>query len=363
MHPDEWDIKNLREASTRIFDMEWEEGSDEIRDMAIDEIRDRIVDSAVERYDGKEGEMGEDRLRQVERMLVLQFTDQFWKDHLLAMDRLRDGIGLRGYGQRNPLLEYKREGTDMFLLMNSLRDEAVVSRLVRLDVKPDQEIPSVTKSNARRLAAQTPGQAPFRLPQPGELRQKRPPQPAAQGAGQPLGIPASAKPPAAKAPARPQMGAESRAYALEHGLRRNDPCPCGSGLKFKKCCYKKSEKPTSAVPVPAAAAAAPAETDAAAAVDAAAPAADAAADAAPAADAVPAADAAADAAPAADAASAEMDAASEAGVSSSGVVDVFSSAGVDSVGDVAASSGAVEEGSDSPAPDGVDGDETPQPGV
>jgi preprotein translocase subunit SecA len=157
MHPDEWDIKNLREASTRIFDMEWEEGSDEIRDMAIDEIRDRLVDSAVERYDGKEDEMGEDRLRQVERMLVLQFTDQFWKDHLLAMDRLRDGIGLRGYGQRNPLLEYKREGTDMFLLMNSLRDEAVVSRVVRLDVKPDQQLPPVTKSNARRLAAQTPG--------------------------------------------------------------------------------------------------------------------------------------------------------------------------------------------------------------
>ncbi|MFT4975905.1 MAG: preprotein translocase subunit SecA, partial [Myxococcota bacterium] len=241
-HPDEWDIKGLREGITRIFDVTWEDNDDEVRDMAVEEIRGRMVAAGVDRYEQKEEEMGADALRQIERMLVLQFTDQFWKDHLLAMDRLRDGIGLRGYGQRNPLLEYKREGTDMFMLMNSLRDEAVISRLMRLDTSPDQQVPALTKSNARQLA-KTPGQAPFRLPQPGDLASRPPAQPK-----QPLAIPAAQA--AAPAPRRPQKGAEARAFALEHNLRRNDPCPCGTGLKFKKCCYKKEAKvaPTAELP-------------------------------------------------------------------------------------------------------------------
>jgi len=277
MHPDEWDIKGLKAGVDRIFDVTWEEDENEIRDMAVEELRGRIISDALERYEAKETEMGTDGLRQVERMLLLQFTDQFWKDHLLAMDRLRDGIGLRGYGQRNPLLEYKREGTDMFMLMNSLRDEAVISRLMRLEARADQQVPTLNKSNARRLAAQTPGQAPFRLPQPGEIaararQQAEQARQAAPAQGQPLGVPAQTTP--APAPRRPQKGAEARAFALENGLRRNDPCPCGTGLKFKKCCYKKGEKkPAPAPEAPAPEAAAPEVTaaEAAAAPEAAAP--------------------------------------------------------------------------------------------
>ncbi len=238
-HPEDWDVASVAESFKRIFGQEWEESEDQLRDLAVEEIRQRIIVDAVEIYEAREKELGADNVRDLGRMLLLQFTDQFWKDHLLAMDRLRDGIGLRGYGQRNPLLEYKREGTDMFMLMNSLRDEAVITRLLTMNIEA-AAIPSTSKANARRLvsgqglgvpaggppASAAPGQVPFRAPQiPAAGVQA--PQPAARPA----------------APRRPQPGAEARTFALENGLRRNDPCPCGSGKKFKKCCYKAGTAP------------------------------------------------------------------------------------------------------------------------
>ena len=251
-HPEDWEVAGIKTSFKRIFGGEWDESEDELRDMAVDEIRDRIIADATAMFEKKEEEVGDDNLQNLARMLLLQRTDQFWKDHLLAMDRLRDGIGLRGYGQRNPLLEYKREGTDMFMLMNSLRDEAVISQLLRLEMSPDQQVPEASKANAQRLAAggllggaggpprpQLPavGAAPFRAPSAADLAGVRPPQPTAPPAG--MAAPAGfAPPPKAAPPRRPQKGAEARAFALEHGLRRNDPCPCGSGKKFKKCCYK-----------------------------------------------------------------------------------------------------------------------------
>jgi hypothetical protein len=147
------------------------------------------------------------------------------------VDRLRDGIGLRGYGQRNPLLEYKREAFDMFQLMNSLRDDAVISRVVRMQVQ-----------------AQPPAQA-----------AAQPPRPAAVGMtfddadfggdegaeeSETEGGPIDYEPVVFEAPMRPSLpepGPEARLFAVEQGLRRNDPCPCGSGQKFKKCCYLESE--------------------------------------------------------------------------------------------------------------------------
>ncbi len=260
-HPENWDIETLRKRLTTMFDVEWEQDDDEIRDHAYDEIRQRMLDDATERYEAREAEVGEENMRQVERMLLLQFTDQFWKDHLLAMDRLRTGIGLRGYGQRNPLLEYKKEGTSMFLLMNSLRDEAVISRLIRLDLGEQGIAPNAGKATARRLAAATPGSvAPQGAGQPARPS-AGPGQPATPGApvmsreamlqavraaqAQQARQQAAAQQPAA--PARPAKGWEARTWGIERGLRRNDPCPCGSEMKFKKCCYK-AEPPEGYVP-------------------------------------------------------------------------------------------------------------------
>ncbi len=244
-HPEDWDVGGVRVGFQRVFAGEWAETDEELRDMAVDEIRSRIIADAVAVYEAKEEMVGSDNLRQLERMLLLQHTDQFWKDHLLAMDRLRDGIGLRGYGQRNPLLEYKREGTDMFMLMNSLRDEQVIARLLRLELSPDQEVPEASKRTARQLvdgdlfggdddepARPGLGQVPF-LPPTAEQLADRGPAP-----GTP---PTPMAPPPGfqqQPPARPQKGAEARTYAMEIGLKRNAPCPCGSGQKFKKCCYQ-----------------------------------------------------------------------------------------------------------------------------
>jgi preprotein translocase subunit SecA len=145
-------------------------------------------------------------------MLILQHTDQFWKDHLLAMDRLREGIGLRGYGQRNPLLEYKKEGTSMYMLMTSLRDESVVSQVLRMEIAPNEEIPEVSKKVAKKLVNTGSLSSPAPAPEP--------PPPT----------------PAAPKPQRPAAGEQAAAAAKQLGLGRNDPCPCGSGRKLKKCC-------------------------------------------------------------------------------------------------------------------------------
>jgi preprotein translocase subunit SecA len=234
-HPESWDVEGLRERSTKILMVDLDDEDEEIRDHAWEELRLRILDEALEIYKAKEEEVGDDHLRQLERMLILQFTDQFWKDHLLAMDRLRDGIGLRGYGQRNPLLEYKREGTDMFRMMSSLRDESVVSRVFRMDPPEDEALPEVSKKAARQLAASSASSA-----DPGGVA-SAPPEAEATLSMDAVRRQLAAQQAAAAqraAPARPAKGIEAKRFALEHGLRRNDPCPCGSEQKFKKCCYK-----------------------------------------------------------------------------------------------------------------------------
>jgi preprotein translocase subunit SecA len=216
LHPEMWDMVKLRDRLSKIFEVQWTDVSDdEIRDMAVEEIRERLIEDARAQYAAKEDQLGEEAVRQIERMLILQHTDQFWKDHLLAMDRLREGIGLRGYGQRNPLLEYKKEGTSMFLMMSSMRDEAIISQLLRMELAPEQELPDINKKAAKRLV-QTGG---FEAPTP---------------------APEAPKPQAAR---RPAAGAEARAAATRLGIGRNDPCPCGSGRKFKKCCQSADEAP------------------------------------------------------------------------------------------------------------------------
>ena len=154
VHPEEWDVAGIRERLKRIFDIDWEESDEEIRDHALAELRGRMLDEAMKRYEAKEAEVGAEKLREVERQLLLHFTDQLWRDHLLAMDRLRDGIGLRGYGQRNPLLEYKKEGFNMFMMMTALRDEAVVSRVLRMEPAATEVAATAPgKSMARQLAS------------------------------------------------------------------------------------------------------------------------------------------------------------------------------------------------------------------
>jgi len=250
VHPEEWDVAGLREKSKAVFAYDWPEEDEGIRDFAHTELRDRLMQVGRDCYDVKEKELGES-CHQIERMLLLQFTDQLWKDHLLAMDRLRDGIGLRGYGQRNPLLEYKKEGFNMFMMMTALRDESVVGRLLRVQLTTEAE--QAASRGDKRTARQVAG---------GALEQKGPAAPAL-----PPGLSAEQAAAAAKAAApatpqqvkRPDAGEPARMYAAQAGLRRNDPCPCGSTKKYKKCCYQAGWKPPVAEP--------PAETSADSAAD------------------------------------------------------------------------------------------------
>ena len=223
MHPEDWSIPQLRERIFKVFGLTWDDEDDsELRDHAQRELRERLFGEAMDLYTAKEEALTSDNARQIERMLLLQFTDQLWRDHLLAMDRLRDGIGLRGYGQRNPLLEYKKEGYNMFMMMNALRDEHVVNRFLKVELNEEAA-----------MAAQRPSKRMARAISAGALEQR--PEEAAPAPQQPALTPPKPQPKPARLPAK---GMEAKSYALKVGLGRNDPCPCGSGAKFKKCCSK-----------------------------------------------------------------------------------------------------------------------------
>ncbi len=245
IHPENWNLEKLRESLTTIFEINWSESDAELRDYAYEELRARIEEEGVELYREQEDQLGPEKMRFVEQMLLLQITDQYWKDHLLAMDRLRDGIGLRGYGQQNPLLEYKREGTEMFMLMTSLRDEAVISRLLQFTREEAERIQGISKGTAQRIAqASAQPAAPegamkmgFKAPSQEELASlaQRRQQMLKQQEQQRLAKEAAARQEEAS---RPEKGLAAKEYGLARNLSRNAPCPCGSGKKFKKCCMK-----------------------------------------------------------------------------------------------------------------------------
>jgi preprotein translocase subunit SecA len=247
-HPEDWDIKGLKERMLRIFGRQWDDEDEALRDHSQVELRQRMLAEATEVYEAKEAELGVDVIRQVERMLLLQFTDQLWKDHLLAMDRLRDGIGLRGYGQRNPLLEYKKEGFHMFQMMGAIRDEAVVSRILRMQLSPEVAAAAGApgKRQARQIAREAPAQANGQAPATGGIRgleapsvdadeaMRRLAERQAEAQAQAAMVAEQAR--AAAEAARPAKGLEAKVFGERNGVKRNDPCPCGSGQKFKKCC-------------------------------------------------------------------------------------------------------------------------------
>jgi uncharacterized protein YecA (UPF0149 family) len=230
---DEWDTEKLVARAREVFGVSWTESPAALREEARVDLAERLLRDAMAVYDAKEQEIGEELMRGAERRILLQFADQFWKDHLLAMDRLRDGVSLRGYGQRNPLLEYKKEGFHMFQLMQSLRDEAVVSRVLKMDRDyAELLVEGPAKLMAKRAAT-------GELERQVAAQRQREAQEAATPPFSPLPVPQR---PTMR---RPEKGAEARLFAFQHNVGRNDPCPCGSGQKFKKCCYEKGAEPPS----------------------------------------------------------------------------------------------------------------------
>ena len=175
----------------------------------------RVSEAVESAYAAKEAAAGAGVLRHFEKAVMLRVLDQHWKEHLSAMDYLRQGIHLRGYAQKNPKQEYKREAFDMFrqLLENIKRD--VVGILSRVQIRSEQEVAAMEESRRRAAPVQ------YTHAQASALDAPENAEPDNSGEA----VAAQEKPPSSAPPfvrGTPKIG-------------RNDPCPCGSGKKFKQC--------------------------------------------------------------------------------------------------------------------------------
>ena len=160
------------------------------------EVRQRAVETIKTAYDAREEKFTLDVMRHLERVITLQSIDAHWKDHLLAMDHLKDGIGLRGYGQRNPLQEYQREGYDMFVDMLGRFEADVVEKMYSVQIAAEQDVDRIEEIRRRRHQQMMAAQVASRRVE--------------------------------EAPATVVKREADK-------VGRNDPCPCGSGKKYKKC--------------------------------------------------------------------------------------------------------------------------------
>ncbi len=192
--PSSWDWKGLREKIYYEFGLQLQLTEEEQERITKDELAAEIAALIEEGYKAQVERFGDEEMEKVERFIMLQTLDNLWKDHLLNMDHLRDGIGLRGYGQKDPLQEYKREGYQMFLSMYQRFKEEVVSTLLR--VRPLREVEIEALEEKRRRQQE-------------QLSYSH-------GDGE-------------EAKAKPVRRKERK-------VGRNEPCPCGSGKKYKKCC-------------------------------------------------------------------------------------------------------------------------------
>ncbi|HVC19338.1 MAG TPA: preprotein translocase subunit SecA [Vicinamibacterales bacterium] len=220
MDVEEWDFEGLKQEVTRIFAIET--GDLDFSQRTTDEIRDELWTRLVAHYEEKERIVGRELLQRVERDIMLQIVDTQWKDHLYSLDHLKEGIGLRGYGQMDPLVEYKRESFDLFQDMKRRIDEEIVRYLWWLRPVMSEEEPALP---LRRRST------PLLMNNPAEAV------PAFAGAAVAGGGGGAASAEAARQPPR-AGGDDAKVHTIRRDtpkVGRNDPCPCGSGKKYKKC--------------------------------------------------------------------------------------------------------------------------------
>ncbi|HKT81631.1 MAG TPA: SEC-C metal-binding domain-containing protein, partial [Vicinamibacterales bacterium] len=219
---DSWDLEALKVEVNRVFAID--AAALDFANQTSDEIRDLLWDRILESYLEKEKLVGREILGRVERDLMLQIVDAQWKDHLYSLDHLKEGIGLRGYGQRDPLVEYKKESFSLFTAMKERVEEEIVRYLWWL--RPVlNEGGDAAAQPVRRPRAQTPLIM-------GRGAEEVPPAFAAPRAE---AMP-DALPPRGQQP--PRVGGDDVVKTVrrdEPKVGRNDPCPCGSGKKYKKC--------------------------------------------------------------------------------------------------------------------------------
>ncbi len=190
----EWDWKAIDEAFLRQFRFRLELSDEEKSAATVESLTALGYDRLKQVYEAREAEFGDDVVRHLERVVTMQSLDSHWKDHLFAMDHLKEGIGLRGYGQRNPLQEYQLEGFDMFEEMLGRLEQDVVEKMFSVRIAAERDVEKMEEEQRREneqvITAHSQAQA-----------------------------------------------AEQQKQITRSGdkVGRNDPCPCGSGKKYKKC--------------------------------------------------------------------------------------------------------------------------------
>jgi preprotein translocase subunit SecA len=223
VHADQWDTEGLNKYLVEQFGLDMEKQGIDADQLNRQELGDAIFEKLKELYDAKEKQIGADAMRYHERMIMLSVLDTQWKDHLLAMDHLKEGIGLRGYGQHDPLVEYKRESFDMFENMMRRSQEDTVRYLFHMQIMEtpvaqqataapvdgNQELPAAPPRK-RASTSMDDLEAQFQRRKKKELEQAR--MAGSNGSTSPRQV--------------------VRGQAK---VGRNDPCPCGSGKKYKKC--------------------------------------------------------------------------------------------------------------------------------
>jgi preprotein translocase SecA subunit len=189
----DWDMNGLREAFYRQFNLRLDFPTDGEDGLSAERLAETARAKIAEVYEDKERRFGAPMLRQLEKIIMLQTIDTLWKDHLLNMDHLKEGIGLRGYGQKNPLQEYQKEGYDMFEDMVRRKEEDVVQKLFTVELARESAAPQLEVQPRPQRMVLSHGDEPI-----------------------------------ASRPANsPKREGEK--------VGRNDPCPCGSGKKYKRC--------------------------------------------------------------------------------------------------------------------------------
>ena len=228
---EDWDIPALIREVSRVFGLETDQlEALKLDEMSSDEIGDTLWALIKASYEEKEKMVGPDLLRRVERDIMLQIVDAQWKDHLYSLDHLKEGIGLRGYGQRDPLVEYKRESYELFTDMKDRIEEEMVRYVMWLRPVMNEEAPVAPRPVARRAT-------PITMNKPAAESAI----PAFAGAARSASS-ASARQASyggeTQGPQPARTGGDDVIKTVrreEPKVGRNDPCPCGSGKKYKKC--------------------------------------------------------------------------------------------------------------------------------
>src|SRR5438094_6955318 len=228
-HPDQWNTMQFAAETNAQFGVDMKTAGADPGALGHDELVEAAVVAVTKRYEEKEKQFGAELIRWLERRIILDVVDSQWKDHLLSLDHLKEGIGLRGYGQKDPLVEFKKEAFVLFEDMMARIDNETIRYLFHIQMQQGEQPPEARRPEPPRTppqsAAAAAASAAARVNEPQHLpsvareierRQQR----------QQKDLQYQTGPAQAEAPKPVRVGAK---------VGRNDPCPCGSGKKYKKC--------------------------------------------------------------------------------------------------------------------------------